>query len=90
MAFLLTVSLLECADSRKLTVSKRIGLLLLVLSPSVMSASERLPPGSSVLEDRFFCPGKNTGVGSLSHVHINFLTQELNQGLLHCRQIFTS
>ena len=34
-------------------------------------------------------PGKpkNTGVGSLSLLQGNFLTQELNQGLLHCRQI---
>ena len=35
-------------------------------------------------------PGKpkNTGVGSLSLLQGNFLTQESNQGLLHCRQIF--
>ena len=34
-------------------------------------------------------PGKpkNTGVGSLSLLQRNFLTQEWNQGLLHCRQI---
>ena len=34
-------------------------------------------------------PGKpmNTGVGSLSLLQGNFLTQELNWGLLHCRQI---
>ena len=34
-------------------------------------------------------PGKpmNTGVGSLSFLQEIFLTQELNQGLLHCRQI---
>ena len=34
-------------------------------------------------------PGKpkNTGVGSLSLLQGNFLTQESNQGLLHCRQI---
>ena len=31
---------------------------------------------------------KNTGVGSLSLVQRIFLTQELNQGLLHCRWIF--
>ena len=29
----------------------------------------------------------NTGVGSLSLLQGIFLTQELNQGLLHCRQI---
>ena len=32
-------------------------------------------------------PGQNIGVGSLSLLHGIFLTQELNQGLLHCRQI---
>ena len=30
---------------------------------------------------------KNTGVGSLSLLQWIFLTQELNRGLLHCRQI---
>ena len=35
------------------------------------------PPGKS----------KNTGVGSLSLLQGIFPTQELNQGLLHCRQI---
>ena len=34
-------------------------------------------------------PGKpkNTGVGSLTLLQGNFLTQESNRGLLHCRQI---
>ena len=34
-------------------------------------------------------PGKpkNTGVGSLSLLQGNFVTQESNQGLLHCRRI---
>ena len=30
---------------------------------------------------------KNTGVDSLSLLQVIFLTQELNKGLLHCRQI---
>ena len=38
-----------------------------------------------------FCPwnslGQNTGVGSLSFLQRIFLTQQLNQGLLHCRCI---
>ena len=46
----------------------------------------------SHIAGRFFTsepPGKpkNTGVGSLSLLQRVFLTQELNQGLLHCRQI---
>ena len=32
-------------------------------------------------------PGQNTGVGSLSLLQWVFLTHELDQGLLHCRQI---
>ena len=32
-------------------------------------------------------PGQNTGVGSLSLHQRTFLTQESNQGLLHCRGI---
>ena len=32
-------------------------------------------------------PGQNTGVGSLSLLQGNFPTQELNQGLLHCKRI---
>ena len=32
-------------------------------------------------------PGQNTGVGSLSLLQQLFPTQELNRGLLHCRQI---
>ena len=32
-------------------------------------------------------PGQNTGVGSLSLLLQIFLTQDSNQGLLHCRQI---
>ena len=41
---------------------------------------------------KFLCPwnspGKNTGVGSHSLLQGIFLTQGLNLGLLHCRQIF--
>ena len=32
-------------------------------------------------------PGQNSGVGSLSLLQWIFLIQELNWGLLHCRQI---
>ena len=51
---------------------------------------------SSRLASRFFTtrhhspwnsPGQNTGVGSLSLPQGIFLTQGLNPGLLHCRQI---
>ena len=42
------------------------------------------PPGSSVHEDS---PGKSTGVGCHALLQGIFSTQELNQGLLHCRQI---
>ena len=42
------------------------------------------PPGSSVHEDSL---GRNTGVGCHAFLQGIFLTQELNQGLLHCRWI---
>ena len=35
-------------------------------------------------------PGQNTGVGSLSLLQGIFPIQELNRGLLHCRQILTN
>ena len=41
-------------------------------------------PGSSVHRDS---PCKNTGVGCHALLQGIFLTQELNQGLLHCRWI---
>ena len=42
------------------------------------------PPGSSVHGDS---PGKNTGVGCHALLQGIFLTQGLNPGLPHCRQI---
>ena len=54
-----------------------------VLSCSVMSSSfwphRVYSPWSS--------PGQNTGVGSLSLLQVIFLTEGLNPGLPHCRQI---
>ena len=63
-----------------------------IISSSTMFNSE--------MPTRLLCPwnspGKNTGVGSLSHLHQMFcdsllqgifLTQGLNPGLLHCKQI---
>ena len=46
--------------------------------------TERLHLGSSIQGDS---PGKNTGVGSHALLQGIFLTQGLNLGLLHCRQI---
>ena len=45
------------------------------------------PPGSSVHKES---PGKSTGVGCHALLQGIFLTQELNQGLLHCRRFFIS
>ena len=52
-------------------------------SHSVMSNSLR-PHG---LHSPWNSLGQNTGVGSLSLLQGIFLTQESNQGLLHCRRI---
>ena len=53
-------------------------------SHSVVSDSLR-PHG---LYSQWNSPGQNTGVGSFSLLQGIFPTQELNQGLLHCRRIF--
>ena len=57
-------------------------------SHSVVSDSLR-PHG--LWPTRLLCPwnspGQNTGVGSCSHLQGIFMTQGLNQGLPHCRQI---
>ena len=53
-----------------------------------------IEPRSPTLQADFCLPAepqekpKNTGVGSLSLLQGIFPTQESNQGLLHCRQIF--
>ena len=52
-------------------------------SHSVVSDSLR-PHGSYI---PWNSPGQNTGVGSLSFLQWIFLTQGLNPGLPHCRQI---
>ena len=56
-----------------------------LLNPGVEPRSSTLQVDSLPSEP----PGKtkNTGMGSLSLLQGIFLTQELNQGLLHCRQI---
>ena len=53
-------------------------------NPGIETRSPTLQVDSLLSEP----PGKprNTGVGSLSLLHGIFLTQELNWGLLHCRQ----
>ena len=55
------------------------------LNPGIEHRSPTLQVDSLPAEP----PGKpkNTGVGSLSHLQRILLTQELNWGLLHCRQI---
>ena len=54
---------------------------------------ERIEPRSPTLQEDSLPsepPGKpkNTGVGRLSLLQGIFLTRELSQGFLHCRQIF--
>ena len=59
------------------------------VSCSVVSSNSLQPHGLEAV--RLLCPrdspGKNTGVGSHSLLQGIFLTQGLNLGLLHCRQI---
>ena len=60
-------------------------LLQYLPNPGIKPRSPALQADSLLSEP----PGKpkNTGVGSLSLLQGNFTTQELNQGLLHCKQI---
>ena len=68
-----------------------------ILEWVAMSSSRDLPnlgiePSSSTLQEDSLPSeppgkGKNTGVGSLSLLQGIVPTQELNRGLLHCRQI---
>ena len=56
------------------------------------SSQPGIEPRSPALQADSLCAEpqgkpKNTGVGSLSLLQQIFLTQELNQGLLHCRRI---
>ena len=57
--------------------------------PSSMGSSQPRSPALQVDSLPSEPPGKlkNTGVGSLSLLQGIFPTQELNWGLLHCRQI---
>ena len=50
--------------------------------PTLCDPMDCSPPGSSAHGDS---PGKNTGVDFHALLQENFLTQELNWGLLHCR-----
>ena len=52
--------------------------------PALCNLIDCSPPGSSAYGD---FPGKNTEVGRLSLLQGIFLTQESNQGLLHCRWV---
>ena len=62
----------------------KVKVLVTQLSPTLCDPMECSPPGSSVHGDS---PGENTGVGCHFLLQGNFLTQGLNPGLLHYRQI---
>ena len=54
------------------------------------SKIDSVVPNSLRLRDLYSpwnSPGQNTGVGSLSLLQGIFPTQEMNPGILHCRQI---
>ena len=65
--------------------NKHLAVLCLVaqLSPILCSSMDCSLPGSSVYENS---PGKNTGVDCHALLQGIFPTQELNPGLLHCKQ----
>ena len=72
--------------------SSRVGLRPLLLCKNRGSSQPRDQTQVSCVAGGFFTSWatretKNAGVGSLSLLQWIFLTQELNWGLLHCRQI---
>ena len=60
-----------------------------VTIPFSRGSSQPRPPALQADSLTFVSPAKpkNTGLGSVSLLQGIFLTQESNQGLLHCRQI---
>ena len=73
------------SPSQKLTVSSLSLLSGDLPNPGIKSRSLTLQVDSLPAEPQG--KAKNTGVCSLSLLQRIFLTQELNRGLLHCRQI---
>ena len=75
----------ERGQSWKMVLAGLLVLCLVAQScPTLCNPKDCSLPGSSVHGDS---PGKNTGVGSLSHLQRIFPTQESNWSLLHCRWI---
>ena len=64
--------------------TKLVLCLVAQLYPTLCDPMDCSPPGSSV---HGVSPGKNTGVSGHALIQRIFLTQALNLGLLHCRQI---
>ena len=65
---------------------------LLLSAPAMKSCLALFTPMDPLQQARLLCPwnspGKNTGVDCHTLLQGIFLTQGLNSGLLHCRQIF--
>ena len=66
------------------TVFVKVEVLVTQLCPTLCNPRDCSPPGSSVYE---ISQVKILGVGCHSVLQGIFLTQGLNPGLLHCRQI---
>ena len=66
-------------------VSQKVKVLVAQSCPTLCNPINCSPPARLLCPWNF--PGKNTGVGGHSLLQEIFLTQGLNLGLLHCRQI---
>ena len=75
--------LFECASFVKTRMTQKLSFIGKKWSVSCSVVSDSLRPRNC----RLLCPGKNTRVGCHSLLRGIFLTQQLNPGLLHCRQI---
>ena len=70
--------------SKSTDLNVKMEVLVAQLCPTLCNPMDCNLPGSTVHGDS---PGKNTRVGSHSHLQGIFPIQGLNPGLLHCRQI---
>ena len=68
------------------TDSRKMKVLVVQSCPTLWDHMDCSPPGSSMEENPWNSPGKNTGVSCHFLLQRIFPTQGSNLGLLHCRQ----
>ena len=77
----------ECEHTKKKVQGNGNQKKPMVTGLSEVEVAQLYPTLCNPIDCAWSSPGQNTGVGSLSLLQGIFPTQELNWGLLHCRQI---